>query len=61
MIPTPPSLVVYTERARSGPQGQHTEWVRIGIAWHNRDGSIAVRLDAFPIDGAMQIREEASR
>ena len=55
------TLAVYVERMRSGPQGQYTEWVRIGIAWHNRDGSIAVRLDAVPIDGAMQIREEVSR
>lgn len=30
-------------------------------AWHNRDGSIAVRLYAVPLDGVMQIREEVSR
>lgn len=55
------TLAVCVERVRSGPQGQYTEWVRVGIAWTNRDGSISVRLDAFPIDGVMQIRPEVSR
>lgn len=32
-----------------------------GAGVDNRDGSISVRLDAVPIDGAMQIREEVSR
>ncbi len=61
MTAAPPTLAVYAERVRSGPHGRYTEWVRIGVAWHNRDGSIAVRLDAFPLDGVMQIREEVSR
>ena len=32
-------------------------WSRIGTAWHNRDGSINIKLDATPIDGRIQIRE----
>lgn len=32
-------------------------WVRIGAAFTNRDGSIAVRLDAFPADRTLQIRD----
>lgn len=32
-------------------------WVRIGAAFTNRDGSIAVKLDAFPADRTLQIRE----
>lgn len=49
-----PKLVVYTivEREKDGK----SFWVRIGSAFHNRDGSIHVKLDAVPINGTLHIR-----
>lgn len=36
-------------------------WLRIGVAFVNRDGSLNVRLDAVPINGQLHIREALSR
>ena len=37
----------------------HTRWVRIGFAFANRDGSMNLYLDAFPIGShKLQIRED---
>ena len=33
-------------------------WVRIGRAFENKDGSTTVYLDALPVHGLLQIREE---
>jgi hypothetical protein len=36
-----------------------TRWVRVGRGWPNRDGSIALRMDAFPVGtNKLQIRED---
>lgn len=32
-------------------------WVKVGIAFTNKDGSINVLLDVFPRDGKLQIRK----
>lgn len=32
-------------------------WIRIGIAFENRDGSLNVKLNALPINGTLQIRD----
>ncbi|MGD0675543.1 MAG: hypothetical protein ABSC94_09005 [Polyangiaceae bacterium] len=32
-------------------------WVRIGVGFTNRDGSLNLRLDAIPVNGALQVRE----
>jgi len=32
-------------------------WTKVGVAFKNKDDSITVRLDAFPISGTLQIRE----
>jgi hypothetical protein len=32
-------------------------WVRIGVGFTNRDGSINLRLDAIPVNGTLQVRE----
>jgi hypothetical protein len=38
---------------------KHTRWVKIGVGWPNRDGSINLSLDAFPIGtNRLQIRED---
>ena len=34
-------------------------WVRAGAAWINKDGSMAIRLDVLPLDGALHVRETA--
>lgn len=34
-----------------------TYWMRIGVAFPNRDGSTNVYLDAYPANGKLQIRE----
>lgn len=31
-------------------------WREIGVAFENQDGSINVKLDAFPVNGEMQLR-----
>ena len=33
-------------------------WVKIGTAFENRDGSINVYLDAYPVNGKLHIREK---
>ena len=38
-------------------RGEKSYWTRIGIATVNRDGSLNVRLDAVPVNGAMQVRD----
>lgn len=39
--------------------GQHkTQWIRIGRAFKNRDGSLQVRIACAPLSGNMQIRPE---
>jgi hypothetical protein len=32
-------------------------WVRVGVGFTNRDGSINLRLDAIPVNGTLQVRE----
>ena len=32
-------------------------WLDIGVASENRDGSIGVKLDAYPVNGQLHIRE----
>lgn len=46
---------VYTIRSRAG-LGKPI-WVKIGIAFMNRDGSVNLHLDATPLDGKLQMRE----
>lgn len=50
--------VVYTVAERSGGR---RHWVRIGVAFVNRDQSLNVRLDAIPVNGQMHIRDAATR
>lgn len=32
-------------------------WTRIGVAFVNRDGSLNVKLEAFPVNGELHIRD----
>ena len=38
-----------------------SRWVRVGTAFVNRDSSINVKLDVFPTEGKLQIRERSRR
>jgi hypothetical protein len=40
-------------------RGPKRYWLRIGMAFLNRDGSLNVRLDAVPLTGQLQIRDQA--
>ena len=33
-----------------------SRWIRVGVAFENRDGSVNVLLDAVPLSGRLQIR-----
>ena len=33
-------------------------WSRVGTAFYNRDGSINLHLDSFPIGGKVHLRED---
>jgi hypothetical protein len=49
------SVFALTER------DQKTFWTRIGAAFTNKDGSITVVLEALPVSGRLQIREDEER
>jgi hypothetical protein len=35
---------------------ERSQWVRVGVAFENEDGSLNVLLDALPLRGRLQIR-----
>ena len=51
-------LKVYTIVEKPGTKGY---WLEIGVAGVNRDGSISAKLDAFPANGQVHIREMEQR
>lgn len=57
MPPSPTWKSVYAVIER----GPKKHWLRVGMAFVNRDGSINVRLDAIPLSGQLHIRDEAPR
>lgn len=46
--------IVYTI-VEKGPNRKY--WLRVGVAFPNRDGSLTVRLDASPTNGQLHIRD----
>jgi len=42
-------------------RGGKSYWIRIGAAFGNYDGSETVLLDALPINGRMQIRDQGTK
>ena len=40
-------------------RGEKSLWVKIGMAFLNRDQSINVLLDAYPRDGKVQLRSRS--
>ena len=57
MSPSADWKVVYAIVER----GPKKHWLRIGMAFVNRDGSLNVRLDAVPLSGQLHIRDDAPR
>lgn len=58
-----PRLLVFalTEYFKKGDREPRTKWTLIGSAFRNtkaNDGSINIELNALPVGGRMQIREE---
>lgn len=51
------SKVVYNITERDG----RLFWNRIGVAFVNSDGSLNVKLEAFPVNGELHIRDYVSR
>jgi O-succinylbenzoate synthase len=50
-------LAVYAVIDRK--EGQKSIWIKIGAAFTNRDGSMSLLLDAFPIGtNRLQVREQ---
>lgn len=49
---------VHTIVQREGQNGGEGKafWVKVGSAFTNKDGSINVFLDAFPVNGKLQLR-----
>jgi hypothetical protein len=42
-------------------RGERSYWTKVGVAFENRDRSITVQLDALPVSGRLQIREDEVR
>ena len=51
---------VYAIYESKGDGGERSRWVRVGVAFDNRDGSLNVLLDALPLSGRLQIRNRPS-
>jgi len=47
---------VYAIYESKGEGRDRSRWVRVGVAFDNRDGSLNVLLDALPLSGRLQIR-----
>ena len=49
-------LDVYTIVEIEKDKGKN-HWIRIGIAFENKDGSINVKLNCLPVNATLHIRE----
>lgn len=38
---------------------ERSRWVRVGVAFDNKDGSLNLLLDAVPLSGRLQVRGRA--
>jgi hypothetical protein len=46
---------VYTIIEREGLE--KSQWIRVGVAFVNKDQSLNLRLDALPVNGMLHVRE----
>ncbi|MBI5497030.1 MAG: hypothetical protein HY904_18595 [Deltaproteobacteria bacterium] len=49
-------MFVITEKTTA--DGPRSFWTRVGAAFDNRDGSVTIKLDALPLSGTLQVRED---
>lgn len=49
--------VAYVITQRNGKN----HWTRIGVGFVNRDGSVNIKLEAIPVSGELQIRDQVPR
>lgn len=42
-------------------RGEKSYWTRVGVAYENRDRSITIKLDALPVSGTLQVRDDQER
>jgi hypothetical protein len=49
--------VYVISESKNGEDKQRSRWVRVGVAFDNKDGSLNVLLDALPLSGRLHIRE----
>ena len=47
--------------SKNGEKEQKTRWVRVGVAFDCKDGSLNVLLEAVPLTGRLQIRNRAEK
>ena len=50
---------VFTVSDREGDQ--KSRWTKVGVGFVNRDDSINVVLDAYPVNGRLQIRDRENK
>lgn len=50
------AVFVITERMTA--EGLRSFWTRVGAAFENRDGSVTIKLDALPLSGTLQVRDD---
>ena len=53
-------VFLITEQAAFGDKPAKTIWTKIGVAFVNRDQSLNVLLEAFPVHGKLHIRDRDS-
>ncbi len=56
-MPEAKDVFLITEQTGLGDAPIKSVWTKIGVAFVNKDQSLNVRLDAFPMDGKLHIRE----
>ena len=50
---------VFTINERPQTDGSMKSWfTKVGVAFVNRDGSTTIKLDALPLGGILQVRDE---
>jgi hypothetical protein len=49
----PPKLVYTVVPTKNG----RSAWIKLGAGWVNTDGSLNLKLDALPVNGTMQVRD----
>lgn len=49
---------VYVITEKTTNDGTRSFWTKVGAAFDNKDGSITIKLEALPLSGTLQIRDD---